>query len=900
MSLFKVSFVSLVTMRSATIFLYLIIFFFISCQSAKAEERQKVLVIHSYHKEMEWVDDIEKAIEKNLLASRGTTIDIHVEYMDSKRFSERKYYNLLTDVWRYKYLRDRPDALIVCDDNALDLVLSIRSEIFANIPIVFCGINYYDPAVFAKIDNITGVVEAYDLPGTLNIIKTLLPGQRNLYIINDNTLTGAANKARIEEIAYRFNNYFNFIYSGNLSIEILKKSISRLPDDSVILLMSFNRDAEGRTFRYRDAIQEIRSSSSRPIFGVWSFYLGRGLVGGSLVDGESQGAAAATLALKILDGASAASLPVIHESPNLPMFDYNELKRFSISTSLLPEGSVIINTPDNVWYRHAYQLIGIFVLFLIQLFIIARLLQSNGQRRESEKKLRKSRQDLAVTLGAIGEAVISVDTDLRIVNANPKSEQLFHLPIAQMHNAFLPDLLAERDAFNGPVLANFIRKCCEDGTSQDFPEDTVYTPPGQLQRFLSGCCSPIRDSKGVIQGAVLVIRDVTEKKNMQSMLDQSRKMEAMGQLAGGVAHDFNNLLTGISGFAELLTIKLPQGSVEQNHAARILQAAGRAADLTRKMLSFARKGKLMSSPVDCHQSLQATIDLLSHSIDKSIAIDSVFQAQDSVIIGDPTQLENIFLNLAINSADAMPDGGKLTIVTENVEIAVQEQCAFGEILYPGTYLRVRFIDTGCGIDKAMWEKIFEPFFTTKEQGKGTGLGLAAVFGSMKEHDGRIQLISEVGAGTEFILLFPLAHGQYLEKKREIAIPASTTSTVLVIDDERLILASAKGLLTELGYSVLLAEGATAGIETYRRYHEEIDLVLLDMIMPEMNGTACFKKLLEIDKDVCAVISSGFTKTERFAEAEKLGVRGYIQKPYSASELSNAIHNALSRRYSARG
>jgi len=880
-------------MRRFTIILCLMAVTCFPCYSAEADGKQNVLVIHSYHKEMQWVDEIEQAIEQTLIDARGTTIDIQVEYMDSKRFSDSEYYNLLTAVWRFKYVKNKPDVLIVCDDNALNLVLDIREEIFSGIPIVFCGINYYDPNVFLKIDNITGVVEAYDLDGTLNIIKRLLPDQRDLYIINDSTLTGIANKARIEEIAYRFANHFTFTYSGNVSIGTLSKVVSTLPESSVILLMTFNRDAEGLTFRYRDAIQAIWSSSDRPIFGVWSFYLGRGLLGGSLVNGNSQGKTAADLALKILNGSPAASLPVIKESPNLPMFDYNELKRFSISPSLLPAGSTIINTPDNLWYRHKYQILALFVLFVIQLFIIALLMKSNRQRLESENKLRKSRQNLAVTLEAIGEAVISVDTEFRVVNANAQAARLFNLTIAQLQNTLLPELLAKSDPVHGHALADFVRKCCETGVIQDFPEDTVYTPPAQSQRYLSGSSSPIHDSQGVIQGAVLVFRDITEKHTMQNMLAQSRKMEAIGQLAGGVAHDFNNLLTGISGFAELLKIKLPSGSIEQHNATMILQAAERAADLTRKMLSFARKGKVMSSPVDCHQSLQSTIDLLSHSIDKSVTIISEFGAQNSVIIGDPTQLESIFLNLAINSADAMPDGGKLTIITENVKVLDREECAFGEVLLPGSYLRVRFIDTGCGIDEAMREKIFEPFFTTKEPGKGTGLGLAAVFGSMKEHDGRIQLISEVGVGTEFILSFPLSHGQRTETAREIPIPSGADTTVLVIDDERLILVSAKGLLTELGYRVLLAEGATAGIETYRQYHQEIDLVLLDMIMPEMNGTACFKQLLEIDKDVCALICSGFTKTEKFTEAEKLGVRGYIQKPYSASELSNAIRNALS-------
>lgn len=882
-------------MRILATLLSLLISVLILCQSAQSEEKQKVLVIHSYHKEMQWVDEIEEAIEQTLIASRGTDVEMHVEYMDSRRFSGNNFYNLLTDVWRYKYSENKPDVLIVCDDNALNHVISVREDIFPGIPVVFCGINYYDPALFSQLDNITGVVEAYDLPGTLNIIRKIMPDQQDLYIINDTTLTGTANKARIEEIAYQFNSHFNFIYSGNLSIENLNEVVKTLPKSSVILLMTFSRDIEGRNFRYRDIIQAIRENSARPIFGVWSFYLGRGLLGGSLVNGNSQGRTAANLALKILDGVSAADLPVINESPNLPMFDYNELKRFSIPSSLVPAGSIIINAPDNLWYKYKYQLLGLLVFLVFQFFIIAYLIKSNRQRRESEEQLRKSRSNLAVTLEAIGEAVISVDKDLRIVNANAQAENLFNLNTQQLENSLLTDSLAGKDPVHGSVLIDIVRRCLREGERVEFPEDTVYTAGADLQCYLSGSCSPIRDLQDVIQGVVLVCYDNTEKRNIQSMLVQSRKMEAIGQLAGGVAHDFNNLLGGISGFAELLKLKLPSGSTEQQNAERILHAAGRASDLIRKLLSFARKGKIMSSPVDCHQSIKVAIDLLKHSIDKSVTIVSSLNAQDSVIIGDPTQLENIFLNLAINSADAMSEGGTLTITTENVDVATPQQWAFGEILEPGSYLFVRFIDTGCGIDEPLLEKIFEPFFTTKTQGKGTGLGLAAVFGSMQEHDGHIRINSEVGTGSEFILAFPLSNRQPDEPVFETSVPAGENRTVLVIDDEPLLLSSAEGLLSELGYKVLLAEGARAGLETYRRNHQDIDLVILDMIMPEMSGTACFKQLLEINEDVCVVICSGFTKTEKYAEAEKLGVRGYIQKPYSAAELHSAIHNALSQK-----
>ena len=859
------------------------------------ESSHNVLVIHSYHKEMQWVDEIEQAIEKTLVAAHGTAVDIHVEYMDSKRFSDHDYFNLLSEVWRYKYLANRPDCLIVCDDNALNFILSTRDQLFAGIPIVFCGINHYDAATFARYDNITGVVEAYDLPGTLRLIKRLLPETRDLFIINDTTMTGIANKARIEEISYLFQHEYNFIYAGNLTIDTLRDTVSSLPEHTAILLMSYNRDAEYRTFRYRDAITAIRSSTSRPIFGVWSFYLGRGLLGGSLVNGESQGRTAADLALKILAGTPAASLPVVNESPNLPMFDYRELKRFAIAESLLPEDAVLINTPDNLWYRHRAKVIMVAGLIVGQLCIIFLLFTNIRKRRQSETVLRENRQNLSTTLAAIGEAVVTVNGEGRVIHANPQSLTLFNMKTDQLEAHQFAEIMARADPENGPMLAELVQNCINSGERQELPENATLNLTGRKPVYLSGSCSPIRDPRGGTQGGVLVCHDITEKLQMQNMLAQSRKMEAIGQLAGGVAHDFNNLLTGISGFAEILTFRLPPDSPEHHGASRILQAAARASDLTRKMLSFARKGKMLSSPVDCHHSLQAVVDLLGHSVDRSIRIDTAFQAANATIVGDPTQLENIFLNLAINSADAMADGGILTIATDNVEITEPEQCEFGDTLRPGTYLRARFTDTGCGIPDDIRTQIFEPFFTTKSQGKGTGLGLAAVCGAMKEHEGRLKLDSQEGKGTEFTLYFPLTRQRAIVPLRKQEIPEGDGTTLLVIDDERLILASARELLTELGYNVLLAEGPIAGIDLYRRQKEVIDLVVLDMIMPEMNGTACFKELKKINPQVRALISSGFTRNERVAEAEELGIGGFLQKPYSAAEMSQAIRGVMSAR-----
>lgn len=851
-----------------------------------------VLIIHSYHKDMQWVEEIQQGLEKKLLASLGSSVDIRVEYMDSKRYIEADYLALLTSLWRYKYLHRQPDCLIVCDDNALNFVLTLREDLFRGVPLVFCGVNHYDPARFAAIPNITGVIEAYDLPGTLKIIRQLLPEHRKLFIINDDTTTGKANKKRLEEIHYDFAGHFNFMYSGRLPVNDLQASVETLSADSAILLMSYNRDAEDKVLRYRDAIHAIRGSSSVPIFGVWSFYLGRGIVGGSLVNGTGQGEKAAELCMSILEGTPASALPIIPISPNLPMFDYAELQRFSINTALLPPNSMIINTPDTLWYKHKTAILLSVSLLALQFFIIALLVYNVRRRQISETQLQKNEQNLRITLETIGEAVISVNEYFQVIKANPAASDLFETELESITQRPLVDLLVELDGEGGKQLADLMRRCIDNGDDLELPDTFSFKPGGRPEKRLSGTCSPMKNEHNRIVGAVLICRDITENETIQAMLAQSRKMEAIGQLAGGVAHDFNNLLTGIAGFAELLSLQLKDDKQKSENALKIVYAAGRAKDLTRQLLSFARKGKILSSPVDCHESMRTAIGLLERSIDKGISLQMDLAAEYSIITGDPVQLENIFLNLGINGADAMDNGGILTFRTHNTEISSPITCEFGEILAAGTYLCVSIKDTGCGIEEDMRHTIFEPFYTTKAKGKGTGLGLSAVFGAMKEHGGKIQLSSQPGKGTDFKLYFPVQKNISVTAIDDNTQAPRGKGTILVIDDEELILASAKGLLTELGYTVLVAQGGRKGIETYLHQQSAIDLVLLDMIMPEMDGVGCFIALKEIDPAIKVVICSGYTKTSKVNQIEKLGARGFLQKPYSATEVNKAIHNAL--------
>ncbi|MHC4718217.1 MAG: hybrid sensor histidine kinase/response regulator, partial [Planctomycetota bacterium] len=335
---------------------------------------------------------------------------------------------------------------------------------------------------------------------------------------------------------------------------------------------------------------------------------------------------------------------------------------------------------------------------------------------------------------------------------------------------------------------------------------------------------------------------------LEEQLRQSQKMEAIGELAGGVAHDFNNLLTGIMGNAQLLDMRLARESEESGYATEIVRAATRAADLTRQLLAFSRRGPVQTVPVDVHEVVAEVVKLLSHSIDRRIELAEDLQASPSCVMGDPSHLQNAILNLAVNARDAMPEGGRLQFATRNV-VLDEEYCRLraGQ-LYPGPHVEISVSDTGVGMDAELQERIFEPFFTTKSAGKGTGLGLATVYGCVRAHGGIIDVYSEVGKGSTFKVLLPLAEVE-AEAAASEGEPIKGAGHILLVDDEDLVRNFAAKALRGLGYTVTTAADGVDALDLYRRRHGEFDAVILDLIMPRLSGQDTFRLMKEIDPHV---------------------------------------------------
>jgi len=394
-----------------------------------------------------------------------------------------------------------------------------------------------------------------------------------------------------------------------------------------------------------------------------------------------------------------------------------------------------------------------------------------------------------------------------------------------------------------------------------------------------------------------VARDVTERieaeekrRELEKQLFHAQKMESIGRLAGGIAHNFNNILTGIMGCAELLKMKFADsGSSESQAAGVILDGAERASNLTKQLLGFARGGKYNPVPLKINSTIKNVLRVSEKIFEKNIKVAINFGNIPNVV-ADGNQIDQVLTNLIINAKDAMPGGGVLSIITSKTALT-NEQVANMLGAVPGDYVEVSVSDTGIGMTKEVRERIFEPFFSTKGESKGTGLGLAAVYGIIKNHGGHITVDSEQGRGSTFSIFLPATEKATRGKMQEGRIYTGK-GKILVIDDEENVRNVAKVQLESLGYSVLLAKDGRHGLYVYRNNKNTVDLILLDMVMPNMSGGKAFSKLKEVDPDVKIVFMSGFSRDEKATELMNVAANGFIQKPFRINELSEVIADNL--------
>lgn len=521
------------------------------------------------------------------------------------------------------------------------------------------------------------------------------------------------------------------------------------------------------------------------------------------------------------------------------------------------------------------------------------LANSELEQRVEERTgaLQQSEENLRITLDSIGEAMIAADTEGRVMRMNPVAEQLTGWSFSEARGRKFEEVFRAIDLESRRPLENVIEKVLSATESRLFESEILLISRNGKEYLVAESGALIRDSAGKTSGTVIIFRDMTKEQALQNQLLQSQKMEAVGLLAGGVAHDFNNMLGGIMSASELLGRRLPDDIKAKTYIDMIRDSAKRAADLTENLLSFARKRPISSAPVDVHTVLRDTVKLLLNTIDRRVHVAIDLAAEGSVVVGDQGQLQNAFLNLGINASQSMAEGGQLSIATRVVELNSTYCQASNFDLQAGLFLEVEVRDTGCGIEQDHLQHIFEPFFTTRANSKGTGLGLASVLGTVQQHSGAIGVYSEPGTGTVFHILLPLVD-EVAQSLPEPEPLVTGQGRILIVDDEALMRATSGALLEDLGYDILLAENGRHGLELFKQNRSDIDLVLLDMIMPEMNGRDCFREIRRIDPAAKIVLSSGFIQSHDLDDMRDNGLLGFISKPYNFTELSRVVAMAL--------
>jgi PAS domain S-box-containing protein len=417
------------------------------------------------------------------------------------------------------------------------------------------------------------------------------------------------------------------------------------------------------------------------------------------------------------------------------------------------------------------------------------------------------------------------------------------------------------------------------------------------QKILEVSASLMRNSDSEPIGFRGILRNVTErivaereKERLASQILQAQKMEAIGTLAGGIAHDFNNLLMGFQGNISLMLMDLDEDHPHCEFLENMENYVKRGSELTRQILGFARGGKYQVKTTILNDLINKNADMFSRT-KKEITIHKKFQEDLWPAEVDRGQIEQVLLNLFVNAWQAMPGGGNLFLETENITLEDQDTDK-PYAIDPGRYVRISVSDTGDGMDKATQERIFEPFFTTKSVGSGTGLGLASAYGIIKNHNGIINVYSEKGHGTSFKIYLPASEKQIVKEKAIHEEALGGSEMILLVDDEEMVADIGKDMLEKLGYKIWVAASGTEAIKLFKTNREQVDLVILDMIMPDMSGGETFNRLKAIKPDAKILLSSGYSLDGQASKIMERGCNGFIQKPFNVKQISRKIREIL--------
>lgn len=514
-----------------------------------------------------------------------------------------------------------------------------------------------------------------------------------------------------------------------------------------------------------------------------------------------------------------------------------------------------------------------------------------GDSREVYEALRKSEERYRELVEHANSIILRWDKNGVISFFNEYAQNFFGFSEEEIIGKHVVGTIVPESESTGRDLRPLMDHICNHPNEHRYNVNENITKDGS-RVWVAWTNKILTDDTGTAIGVLSIGSDITKQRQLEEELRQAQKMQAIGELAGGIAHDFNNMVHGIAGFAEVIHQMTVDKKIAQ-YASQILTTAHHAAELTKQLLTFARKGSYQLNDCNTHDIVRDVCAMLKRTIDRRIVIRQQLSAGLPHIKGDSAQLKSALLNLGINAKDAMPSGGVLEFSTRN--ITVNEPLAISDFqLEPGQYLQIHVSDNGMGMTEEVRQRIFEPFFTTKSSGRGAGLGLAAVYGTTHMHRGAIQCRSEIGKGSSFDLYLPISKdcSKHLKNKRDNEIPERPIR-MMVVDDEAIVRSYSKTLFEMHGHHVDTFATASEAIAFYRHNYAEIDLVLLDMIMPHMDGQQLFAELKQINPDIKAMLATGYSVESKVQEIVEDGILDCLKKPFTYDQLQRKITDMLS-------
>ncbi|WP_066403981.1 sensor histidine kinase [Aliarcobacter cryaerophilus] len=699
---------------------YFLLFSILFINFLQANQNKDVLLIHSYHKGYAWTDDISKAIEKNF--SEYKDIELTTVYMDTKRIDDASYLDNLAKLYKQQFYNRTFDLIIISDNNAFDFISKYYNYLFKDTPILFCGINDYNKNILEKVPSkdISGVAEEVDIEKNFELISKLHPNLKNLLIINDKSITGLAVKKDLVKIMEKYKEKFNIEYTDNLEISDLKDKASNLDkSNSSILFVLLFKDTTGKYFTHKQSFEEIRRVSKAPIYGLWDFYLNSGMVGGLLTSAVAQGDTVSKMALDILNnGKDIKDIPIVEKSPNLYIFNYDELKRFNLNISKYIDNPIIINEPSSIYKEHKNFFI-ITILTISLLTIIVVVLKANIQRREKlERELSNRIEFDKVLLDTIPNAIYYKNIDGHFLGCNTAFASLVSSTkdevIGKTAFDFFPAKIATKNTqIDKEVLETF------NTISFEF---AFYTPSNEMKHIILNKAT-YKNIDGTIGGIVCIMDDMTERTQQRQFLIQQSKLAEMGDMVAAIAHQWNEPLVELSALVQdietsYLLGELKDGDVKSfvNDSMVQIKYMSRTLSDFRNFLKPSTKKVLFS--------ISKALNEINEIIGKQVFYSNINmnfnyknKNEELLIYGYENEFKQVLLNIINNAKNKIVEKNLPLNKKGQININMQrcENCNIIEI-----------IDDAGAIDEKIINSIFEPYFTTKENGMGLGLYMAKI------------------------------------------------------------------------------------------------------------------------------------------------------------------------------